>query len=282
MIVTHYTLASIRWLTVDIVEEEVSRYHTLLRDPNRRKIIEILGQQEKIGFKELRLTLDLGVGTVYYHLDMLSNFLTQDKQKKYMLNDRGRLLYKASRDKSLPPALDFGEALGHRFGRYLFLSPVFTRTTQPIILLPVAFFILIFGAFGSALANLDPALFFYFPSSSYQFEAIIALFFFNWIGLFLFSDVIISLLYKRTGNELQLFTCLGIAAFPLAIFPYVPLFISYEFARYFLLLFQVWSLLLISSAFCFGKGIRLDKSVLVSMVILYLNIMSLMILGLFP
>jgi DNA-binding transcriptional ArsR family regulator len=267
---------------VDIVEEEVSRYHTLLRDPNRRKIIEILGQQEKIGFKELRLTLDLGVGTVYYHLDMLSNFLTQDKQKKYMLNDRGRLLYKALRDKSLPPALDFGEALGHRFGRYLFLSPVFTRTTQPIILLPVAFFILIFGAFGSALANLDPALFFYFPFSSYQFEAIIALFFFNWIGVFLFSDIIISVLYKRTGNELQLFTCLGIAAFPLAIFPYVPLFISYEFARYFLLLFQVWSLLLISSAFCFGKGIRLDKSVLVSMTILYLNIMSLMILGLFP
>jgi len=282
MIVTQYTVASIRKPMVDIVEEEVSRYHTLLRDPNRRKIIEILGQQEKIGFKELRLTLDLGVGTVYYHLDMLSNFLTQDKQKKYMLNDRGRLLYRALKDDALPPTLDIGEALSHRFGRYLFLSPVFTRTTQPILLLPVALLVLIFGAFGSALANLDPALFFYFPYTTYEFETIIALFFFSWIGLFLFSDVIISLLYKRTGNELQLFTCLGIAAFPLAIFPYVQLFISSESARYLLLLFQVWSLLLISSAFCFGKGIRLDKSVLISMTILYLNIMSLMILGRFP
>ena len=264
------------------MEEDISSYHTLLRDPNRRKIITILGQQEKIGFKELKQTLGLGVGTVYYHLDMLSNFLTQDKQKKYMLNDRGRLLYTALKDKSLPPTLDIGEALGHRLGRYLFLSPVFTRTTQPIILLPVAVLVLIFGAFGSAFANLDPALFFYFPYTAYEFETIMVLFFFNWIGMFLFSDVVISLLYKRTGNELQLFTCLGIATFPLSMFPYVPLLISYEYARYFLLLFQVWSLLLISSAFCFGKGLRLDKSILISMTILYLNIMLLLGLGCFP
>ena len=264
------------------MEEDISRYHTLLRDPNRRKIIEILGQQEKIGFKELKQTLRLGIGTVYYHLDMLSNFLTQDKQRKYMLNDRGRLLYKALKDKSLPPMLDIGEALGHRLGRYLFLSPIFTRTTQPMILLPVAIVVLVIGAFGSAVANLDPALFFYFPYTAYEFETVIALFFFNWIGLFLFSDLIIFILYKRTGNELQLFTCLGIAAFPLSIFPYFLLFVSYEYTRYFLLLFQVWSLLLISSAFCFGKGLRLDKSITISMIILYLNIMLLMFLGRFP
>jgi len=264
------------------VEEDISRYHTLLRDPARRKIIEILGQQGKIGFKELRLTLGLGVGTVYYHLDMLSDFLTQDKQKKYVLNDRGRLLYKALKDESLPPTLDIGEALSHRLGRYLFLSPVFARTTQPVILLPVAILILILGALGSALSNLDPALFFYFPYTTYQFETIMALFLFNWIGLFLLSDMIISLLYKRTGNELQLFTCLGVAAFPLSMFPYVLLLVSYEHARYLLLLFQVWSILLISSAFCFGKGLRLDKSILISMVILYLNITLLMVLGRFP
>ncbi|MFB0567360.1 MAG: winged helix-turn-helix domain-containing protein, partial [Candidatus Bathyarchaeia archaeon] len=70
--------------------EDKSRYYTLLRDPARRKIVEILGNQRKIGFKELKQELGLGVGTVYYHLDMLSDFLTQDKHRKYMLNDRGR------------------------------------------------------------------------------------------------------------------------------------------------------------------------------------------------
>jgi len=72
----------------------VSRYYGLLKDPTRRKIIEILGDQGKSGFKDLRENLGLGVGTIYYHLDMLSDFVIQDKHRKYLLNDQGRLLYK--------------------------------------------------------------------------------------------------------------------------------------------------------------------------------------------
>lgn len=263
-------------------EEDVSRYYTLLRDPARRKIVEILGEQGKIGFKELKQTLGLGVGTVYYHLDMLSDFLKQDKQRKYMLNDRGRLLYRSLKQKSLPPTLEIGEALSHRLGRYLFLSPVFIRTTKPVALLPLSIFVLALGAVGSALSNLEPMLFFYFSFTTYEFETVIALFLFSWIGLFLLSDLVISLLYRRTGNELQLFTCLGIAAFPLALFPYFVMFVSYDVARYLLLILQMWSVLLISSAFCFGKGLRLDKSFVISMLMLYLNIVLLMILGRFP
>lgn len=264
------------------VGEDVSSYYTLLRDPARRKIVEILGEQEKIGFKELKQTLGLGVGTVYYHLDMLSGFLKQDKQRKYMLNDRGHLLYRSLKQKSLPPTLQIGEALSHRLGRYLFLSPVFVRTTKPVVLLPLSMIILVLGAVGSALSNLEPMLFFYFSFTAYEFETVVALFLFNWVGLFLLSDLVISLLYRRAGNELQLFTCLGISAFPLSFFPYVVMFVSYDVARYLLLVFQMWSLLLISSAFCFGKGLRLDKSFMMSLLMLYLNIVLLMVLGRLP
>lgn len=259
--------------------EDLSRYYTLLRDPARRKIIEVLGEQGKIGFKELRETLGLGVGTVYYHLDMLSDFLIQDKQRKYKLNDRGRLLYKSLKGGSLPPTLEIREAFSHRLGRWLFLSPIFTRTTQPVRLLPVSIFVLVFGAVGSALANLDPMLFFYFPFTAYEPETVAVLFLFNWIGLFLFSDLFVYLLYRRVGGDLQLFTCLGIASFPLAIFPYIYMLVPYDVARYLQLPLQIWSLLLLSSAFCFGKGLRLDKSIVVSLSVIYLNVMILMILG---
>jgi len=262
--------------------EDVSRYYTLLRDPARRKIIETLGEQGKIGFKELRENLGLGVGTVYYHLDMLSDFLTQDKQRKYRLNDRGRLLYKSLKEGSLPPTLEVGEAFSHRLGRWLFLSPVFVRTARPERLLPISILVLVFGAVGSALANIDPMLFFYFPFTAYEFETVVALFLFNWIGLFLFSDLLIYLLYRRVGGEFQLFTCIGIAAFPMAIFPYVYMLVSYDVARYLLFPLQIWSLLLLSSAFSFGKGLRLDKSIVVSLTTIYLNVMMLIILGRFP
>lgn len=261
--------------------ESLSRYYTLLRDPTRRKIIEILGTQEKIGFKELRQVLDLGVGTVYYHLDMLSDFITQDKQRKYKLNDRGRMLHKILKEGKLPPTLEISETFSHRLGKWVFLSPVFAKTVRPFKFLPISIAIFLIGALGSAYVKLDPALFFYFPYSAYSSKTIIALFFFNWIGLFLFAEFFIYLLYRRVGNDLQLLTCLGIAAFPIAGFPFVYLLISDVISQYVLFILQIWSLLLASAAFCFGKGIRLDKAIVVSLTAMYLNIALLFILGRF-
>lgn len=272
--------------------EDLSRYYTLLRDPARRKIIEILGTQEKIGFKELRETLGLGVGTVYYHLDMLSDFITQDKQRKYRLNDRGQALYRVLKEGNVPATLGISEAFSHRLGTWLFFSPVFAKTVKPLRLLPFSMAMLLIGAFGSAYARLDPALFFYLKDSVYSFTGIMASYVFNWIGLFLFAEIFTYLLYRRVGNSIQLLTCIGIATFPLMVFPYVywiaPIvlpnlsLVDLDVATQgILIILQIWSLLLVSAAFCFGKGIRLDKAIVVSLTAMYLNIAILFMLGRF-
>ena len=272
--------------------EDLSRYYTLLRDPARRKIIEILGTQEKMGFKELKETLNLGVGTVYYHLDMLSDFVVQDKQRKYKLNDRGQALFRVLKDGNVPATLDIGEAFSHRVGKWVFLSPVFAKTVKPVRLLPVAIGLLLAGALGAAYAGLEPALFFYFPYSARSFLGIVAEFIFSWVGLFLFAEVFTYLLYRRVGNDLQLFTCVSLALAPLAIYPYVYMAVpmalpnaSLAFVdmimQYVLIFFQVWSVLLVSAGFSFGKGIRLDKAIVVSLTAMYLNIAVLFMLGRF-
>jgi DNA-binding transcriptional ArsR family regulator len=261
--------------------EDLSRYYTLLRDPARRKIIDILGVQEKIGFKELREALGLGIGTVYYHLDMLSDFIIQDKQRKYKLNDRGQTLYKILKEGNIPATIEISEAFSHRLAKWLFLSPVFAKTIKPLRFLPISIAILLIGALGSAYAKLDSALFFYFPYSVYNFTSIVVLHIFNWTGLFLFGELFTYLLYRRVGNDLQLFTCLGLAAFPMAFFPYIYLFTTDIISQYVLFILQIWSLLLVSAAFCFGKGIRLDKAIIVSLTIMYLNMAILFMLGRF-
>ena len=262
----------------------------MLRDPARRKIIELLGEQGKIGFKELKVDLGLGVGTVYYHLDMLSDFISQDKSRKYSLNNRGQMLYRSLKDGNVSPALKSGsEALSHRLGRWLFLSPVFNQSVRLQVFLPVAVAVLILGALGSALAKQEPVFFFYF-SSTRSFENVVLMFIFYWVGLFLLADAIIYALFRRTGGDLQLFACIGVSALPLALFPYVYLLIlphvmalatpvSLWLPRLALLIFQVWTLLLLSSAFSFGKGLRLDRSIIVTLIILYLNIVVLILLG---
>lgn len=272
--------------------EDLSRYYTLLRDETRRKIVEILGTREKIGFKELRETLGLGVGTVYYHLDMLSDFLTQDKQRKYRLNDRGKMLYRTLKEGNIPPTLEISGAFSHRLAKWLFLSPIFAKTVKPLRFLPVSIAILFIGALGAAHAQLDSALFFYFPYSTYSFSSIVTLYISNWIGVFLFAEFFTYLFYRRVGNDIQLFTCTSMASIPMTVFPYVHLSILILFPNLslatfnmitqgFLLILQIWSLLLISAAFCYGKGIRLDKAIVVSLTAMYLNIALLFILGRF-
>jgi DNA-binding transcriptional ArsR family regulator len=270
--------------------DEASRYYTLLRDPARRKIIELLGEQGKLGFKELRSSLGLGVGTVYYHLDMLSDFIAQDKSRKYSLNDRGQLLYRTLKDGNVSPALKVGsEALSHRLGRWLFLSPVFAQSVHLRTFLPLAVAVLIVGAVGSAVAKQEPVFLFYFASTK-SFENVALMFLFYWVGLFLLADTTIYILFRRTGGDLQLFACVGMAALPLTLFPYVYIAIlpyvialvppvSLWLPRLVLLIFQVWTLLLISSALSFGKGLRLDRSIIVTLVILYINIIFLILLG---
>jgi DNA-binding transcriptional ArsR family regulator len=261
--------------------EDLSRYYTLLRDPARRKIIEILGTQEKIGFKELRETLGLGVGTVYYHLDMLSDFITQDKQRKYRLNDRGQVLYKILKEGSVPPTLEISEAFSHRLAKWLFLSPLFARSAKYLRVLPLSIAILLIGAIGSAYTELESALFFFFPYSVYTSTRIVVLYILNWMGLFFFSEIFTYLFYRRVGNDLQLFACICLASFPMAIFPYIYLFIPFGISQYILFVMQIWSLLLVSAAICFGKGVRLDKAMVISLSAIYLNMTILFMLGRF-
>ena len=275
--------------------EDISRYYALLKDPTRRRILEILGSQGKIGFKELREALGVGVGTVYYHLDMLSDFIEQDKQRKYQLNARGQMLYRVLKDGNVPASLQISEALSHRAAKWLFLSPIFAMTAEPLRFLPISALIMVLGAWGAAAAKLEPALLFYFEGSTRSPTNISALFISNWIGLFLFAETLAIALFRRVGNDLQLFTCIGLAALPMAVYPYLylaaPSFLealalsSWELLKTLrysvLVVLQVWSILLISAAICYGKGLRLDKGILISLTATYVNIAFLFMLGKF-
>lgn len=202
------------------------------------------------------------------------------------------MLYKVLKEGNVPATLEVGETFRHRTARWLFMSPVFAKTVKPLRILPISVALFILGALGSAYAQLDPALFFYLRYSTYSSSSIVTLYVSNWIGLFLFANLLTYLLYRRSGNDLQLFTCIGLATLPLAVFPYLFIALPIVFPafglaeldmirQYVLIALQIWSVLLVSAAFCFGKGIRLDKAIVVTLAAMYLNIVVLFLLGRF-
>ena len=260
--------------------------HSLLKDPTRRKIIVMLGEQERVGFKEFRDTLKIGVGTLYYHLDILSDYISQDKNRKYMLSEKGKLLYKALTEGSIPTSLKLDKTYQSGRLRWIFLAPVFSMITNPIRWLPVSALILFFGAIGVSLSGLETLLLFYTPTiHSFELEA--AFFILSWISVFFFTDILAHLLFKRSGDDLHLFTCMTLAAIPLAAYPYIyivlssiiPATIVTLLLRILLLILQVWTLILVTSALSYGKGLRLERSIIISLSLLYLNIALLIILG---
>lgn len=258
--------------------EELSLYYTLLRNPYRRRIVEILGKDGRVSFKDLKEKLDLSVGAIYYHLDMLTDFVTQDEDRKYLLSDRGLLLHKLLGEQRLPATDDVKMRFGDYLGRWVFLAPIFLKTMYSRKLSPIRFSIVFAGALGAGLAKVEPLLFFFNPSTL-SFEVIFTLFLLDWISIFGLAELFAYLFYRRLGGELDLLAGVGISMLPLSLFPYFYMAVPLSVARVALLILQVWCLLLLTSALSFGKGLRFDRSIAVSLTILYVNVAILTLFG---
>ncbi len=186
----------------------------------------------------------------------------------------------------MPAPIEINKTFSHSVGKWVFLSPAFSKTVGNVWFLPISIGILFVGALGSAYAQLEPALFFYFQYPSLNPTGIVALYFLNWLTIFIFAEVAIYLLYRRTGNDLQLLSCIALASFPIASYPYVFMLFSFLFlpiiaVQYISVVLQIWTLLLISAALSFGKGIRLDRGIIISLTAMYLNIAILFLQGRF-
>lgn len=64
--------------------------HSALKNPVRRRILELLYEHGALSPSDLRRILKISVGTLYYHLDTLGPLVNQTSERKYMLSELGR------------------------------------------------------------------------------------------------------------------------------------------------------------------------------------------------
>ncbi|MFW9946978.1 MAG: winged helix-turn-helix domain-containing protein, partial [Candidatus Odinarchaeota archaeon] len=70
-----------------------SNFYYALGHDLRRKIIKIIGDNEFSSFTTLKKELKVSTGTIYHHLDALSQLIEQRKDKKYYLTELGQHAY---------------------------------------------------------------------------------------------------------------------------------------------------------------------------------------------
>jgi len=273
--------------------EETPQVYAAISHPLRRRILDIISESGCVGFKDLKSALNISVGALYYHLDMLRPLIMQDKDRKYFLTDQGKLALKllASGEAQKLSALTAGRerrGVGGYVKEVFLPSRLFAYiSSYPLKLMLGTLIILAFGAWISAQSNLESIMFFYNQTAKDS-TVIMLSFVFSWLAIFALSDLIATVGFRRGGGDLSLLVGVSFALLPLTLFPLL-VWVSKLFYLAFLMgwtgyvllfLFQAWSLCWLSVTLSLSKGFRIDKAALVSLIVVYVNIGYIVLFGL--
>lgn len=269
---------------------EIAWVYKALGHPHRKKIIEIIGEKGRSGFKELHENLNISVGALYYHIDMLNHLITQDDQRKYILTERGKLAYKLlkTQDERLS-SLSLTEVKKPESAWTSFLATLqqifipgrlfLYISNQPIQGIPLTAVIVAFGTWIAAQAGLEFILVFPNSLSKTSPPLIATSFVVSWLILFTLCDFMTIILFKRKGGNLTLLIESAFSLLPLLLFSciwYSSRILNFSFttveATLLLLPFQAWTIAMMSTAISLSKGLRIDKAALICFIAVYINL----------
>jgi len=269
---------------------EIAQMYKALGHPHRKRIIEIIGEKGRSGFKELHENLKISVGALYYHIDTLNHLITQDDQQKYILTEQGKLAYKLLKtEEEQLSSLSLTESKkpeGALPSFLVTLQQIFIPgrfflyiSTKPLQFIPLTAVLIIFGAWMAAQAHLEFILVFPNSLSKASSQLIATSFAVSWLVLFTFCNFMVTVFFKRKGGNLTLLIESAFSLLPLILFSciwYSSRILNFNFttvgATLLLLPFQVWTIGMMSTAISLSKGLRIDKAALICFITIYINL----------
>lgn len=271
-------------------QDTEARFYYALSHEIRRKIIKLIGENQNISFTKLKKELGVSTGTIYHHLDTLSELIKQKKDKKYYLKELGVYAYKSLKNNiETIKTPDFT----HREFKSPILRKLMKITSKRFIqfekgdkklTIIISLFILITGTILCGLNNFY-SIFLFFIDSGQNFmdfflQTLISFnFILNFFVFFIIIEGISQLFYKKKENTLDF-----LISFPIIQFPMVFYLISHLFFKLFnilnfsifnlldkilLIVFQVWSLWLLSYSLSVKKGLKIESSLIISLLLHY-------------
>jgi len=272
---------------MSVLESEVSRLYEVLGHPMRRQLIRLLGEAKRASFTDLKSTLKVSVGTLYYNLDLLEDLVVQDREKKYVLTPKGEMAYRLLIE-SEEKLASLGLEAERRAGWLRALSKAFTVRglfsylyASPKLSLPSAITILIYGVWITHQAQLLPIIILYSDKPVLPPLWASSLFISGWITINILGNLVPFILYRRPlgGGADCLLVGSCYAILPSLALPTIwvlckAFFISLSLvaAQLIMLLAMGYSLCLLTTAVSMAKGLRMEKATLVTMAIFYLTV----------
>ena len=279
-------------MSKEVKELDIFRIYKLLDHPMRKEIIELLGERDRLGFKEFKERLQINVGALYYHFDVLSDLVAQDEDRKYILTDLGKMAYQLlTSKKGQLMELEVKEKVRTvglynrilRWAKSIFwpASLFFNLYQSPKRHLADVVLILAFGSWLMIETRLEPILFFFNFETSLAPEMIMLRLMLGLLVIIVVSEVVSRVFFRRSGGNLSLLVGATFSLLPLFVFPTLLLFEKWNvivfrdlFWKGVLQLFlQAWSLCALTVAISLSKGLKMEKAAVVSLVLIYFNLM---------
>jgi len=283
----------------------------LLRYKTRRRILLAIGDAGKISATALRDSLKISTGSLYYNLRQLRGFVTQDRDRNYVLTENGVRAYKALKEKGTISAADLmepkkpsraTEILNAIFFPLWLYTPLYEQKAVTFILPALGF------ALSSVLliyTRQVPILLHFYPVHPNPFLIaghllLNAVFIYSLATVIsiLFSGVVLrggegSFLNKIKGvawssiqDEAKFFSSLIVAILPLMLFPSIlavnKLFglglipvektpLYYQIRDIFLIISQVITLPFLTALIAYGRRLNGTTAALVTLVIFFIS-----------
>jgi hypothetical protein len=275
-------------------ELDPTRVMRIIDHPLRMKIIELLATKGPMSWKDLSKELGTGTGSLYHHLDTLEKIVTRDDSKRYALTPVGKQVYRqvttvAARDSALHSQLgrpwhDSASVVsGVVAPRSLLLAMTSGAARSIAGLVVISAIVLVATAYSGV-----ELIIFAFSSSPNLFVTGG-----SYLGSLLFvtcvSYIASWLLFNQKPEFLTLLSSSTLSFLPVAGLSVV---LSYMQGTgtlgvladrtpltILLAVVQGWSALLLSSGASVASGLRIEKTLIIGLALLYISMSVLFVLG---
>lgn len=264
-----------------------SSFYYALGHGIRRKIIKIIGDNDYTSFTYLKKELGVSTGTIYHHLETLSELIEQKEDKKYYLKELGVYAYNSLKNNI--------ETI--KFPQRVFKSPILKKLMvltskrfisfnkkDRIYTILISVVIIILGTIFSYLNGFNSFLLFFIDTNQDNLlllnQILINLsFIFNFFAFFIIVESISRIFYKKNESILNFLISFALIQFPMVI--YLILHFIFEYAslitinifnfidKILMIIFQVWSLWLLSYSLSVKKGIKIENCLIISLLLHY-------------
>ena len=274
----------------------------IVNHPVRMRIIELLAVKP-MSWKELSTELGVRTGSLYHHLDTLEKIVTRDSERRYTLTRLGREIFAQLNDEKKTPAQSIegiekamkkktlGGSVTEVFIPRSLIVPLTSTRSRAVASLA--------GISALALALLlfsgdELVLFSFSPSSSVLLS--VATYAASLAALTAAAYVALTVAFKERGDALTLLTSTALSFIPLCLFGaalhlfYVeaspasasfPLSIFADSAAVTVMFafFQGWGAGVVGAGMSVASGLRVEKTLVVSLVLLYATMLIIVLQG---